>query len=40
MVVAGWLGDTGDGAIIVVVVMGILKWTPKTPNIPLFIWLV
>ena len=38
----GWLDITGDGGILVVVVMvmGFLKRTPKAKNILVFIWLV
>ena len=40
----GWLGITGDGGVMAVVVMvmvmGVLKWTPTAQNILVFIWLV
>ena len=40
----GWLGISGDGGVMVVVVMvmgmGGLKWTPKAQNILVFKWLV
>ena len=40
----GCLGITGDGGLMVVVVMGmvmgVLKWTPKGQYILVFIWLV
>ena len=37
----GWLGITGDGGIILLVmmlmVMGVLKWTPKAQSILVFL---